>query len=130
MDTLEANNLGPPVLTLQEAMSSLEAGLEGTMFQMNLKSSEGEALERVIRVRISEVYFGPDKRIILQISDLTDSVNYEKMQLKQKEETVTQIIIGQELGKVFNEQSLAINQLVDKLGQTDHIPEIQTLKQT
>jgi hypothetical protein len=65
MDTLEANNLGPPVLTLQEAMSSLAAGLEGTMFQMNLKSSEGEALERVIRVRISEVYFGSDKRIIL-----------------------------------------------------------------
>jgi hypothetical protein len=48
-------------------MSSLEAGLEGTMFQMNLKSSSviGEALERVIRVRISEVYFGSDKRIIL-----------------------------------------------------------------
>jgi hypothetical protein len=39
MNTLEANNLGTSLLTLQEAMSSLEAGLEGTMFQMKLKPS-------------------------------------------------------------------------------------------
>jgi hypothetical protein len=67
MNTLEATNLGPSILTLQEAMSSLEAGLEGTMFQMKFTSSAEEEiiLERVIRLRVSEVYFGSDKRIIL-----------------------------------------------------------------
>jgi hypothetical protein len=65
MYTLEANDLKPSTLTLQEAMSSLEVGLEGTMFMLKFKSSEEEASERVIRIRISEVYFGPDKRIVL-----------------------------------------------------------------
>ena len=40
MDTLEAKNLGPSVLTLQEAMSFLEKNQEGTLFQLKLKSSE------------------------------------------------------------------------------------------
>jgi hypothetical protein len=31
-----------------------------------------------IRVRKSEVYFGDEKRIILQISDITDSINFGK----------------------------------------------------
>jgi hypothetical protein len=42
MNTLEATNLGPSVLTLQEAMSSLEPGTEGTMFLMKFKSSSME----------------------------------------------------------------------------------------
>ena len=42
MNTIEATNLGPSILTLQEAMSSLEAGLEGSMFQMKLTSSAEE----------------------------------------------------------------------------------------
>jgi hypothetical protein len=43
MNTLEPSDLGPSGLTLQEAMSSLKEGLEGTMFVMKLKSSEDEA---------------------------------------------------------------------------------------
>jgi len=45
------------------------------------------------------------------IRDLTDSINFEKMQLKQKEEKVSQIIIGKELNQVFLEHSKSIDKL-------------------
>ena len=38
MNTLEPTDLRPSALTLQEAMSSMEKGLEGTMFLMKFKS--------------------------------------------------------------------------------------------
>ena len=47
------------------------------------------------------------------IRDFTDSINFEKMQLKQKEEKVSQIIIGKELNQVFIEHSQAIDKVVD-----------------
>ena len=53
-------------------------------------NNEGNDLEQgdqdevtTVRVRGSEVYFGEEKRVILQISDLTDSINLGKIRLKQ-----------------------------------------------
>ena len=37
---------------------------------------------RVIRIRKHEVIFEEEKRIIVIIRDLTDTINFEKMQLK------------------------------------------------
>ena len=54
MDTLEAHNIGPSVLTLQEAMSTLEINEEGHLFRLKLKQSSEleEVQERVIRVPV------------------------------------------------------------------------------
>ena len=51
------------------------------------------------------------------ISDLTDSINYNKMQLKQKEEKVSQVLTGNELMLNFADQSRAIDNLIDKFDQ-------------
>jgi hypothetical protein len=64
-------------------LSTLELNQEGSLFSLKLKKDEVEGeiddLENeggtIIRIRGSEVYFGDEKRIILQISDLTDSIN-------------------------------------------------------
>ena len=52
--------------------------------------------------------------IILIIRDFSDSVNFEKMQLKLKEEKVSQIIVTSELNKIFHEHSNAIDKVVDR----------------
>jgi hypothetical protein len=51
------------------------------------------------------MFLDGEKRIILLISDITDSINHKKMQLKQKEDKVGQVLIGQELNKVFAKHS-------------------------
>jgi len=43
------------------------------------------------------------------VRDFTDNVNFEKMQLNQKEEKVSQIIIGKELNSVFRDHTKAID---------------------
>jgi hypothetical protein len=43
------------------------------------------------------VFLDGEKRIILLINDKTDFINNKKMQLKQKEDKVSQILIGKEL---------------------------------
>jgi hypothetical protein len=85
METLEAANIGPSLLTLQEALSTLDISNEGTLFHLKLKpssdSNKSESFERILNIRFSEVSLEGEKRIILLISDLTDSVNYNKMKL-------------------------------------------------
>ena len=105
MNTLEETNLGPSILTLQEAISTLDMNSKGSLFLLKLSASstEEKSHERVIRLRSSEVFIDDEKRIILLISDLTDSFNYQKMCLKQKEEQISQRIIGQELNMAFSQ---------------------------
>ena len=81
MDTLEDKELGLSVLTLQEAISLVELNQEGTLFQIKFKPQEveKEGQDRVIRVRISEITVDGQIRLILQISDFTDTINYQKL---------------------------------------------------
>jgi hypothetical protein len=81
MDTLEDKELGLSVLTLQEAISLVELNQEGTLFQIKFKPQEveEESQDRVIRVRISEITVDGQIRLILQISDFTDTINYQKL---------------------------------------------------
>jgi hypothetical protein len=81
MDTLDDKELGVSVLTLQEAISLVELNQEGTLFQIKFKPQEveEESQDRVIRVRISEITVDGQIRLILQISDFTDTINYQKL---------------------------------------------------
>jgi hypothetical protein len=66
MNTLESDHLNAQVLTLQEAISTVEMNQEGSVFLLKLKDLEGgKSKERVIRLRCSEVFFDGEKRIIL-----------------------------------------------------------------
>ena len=114
MNTLEETNLGPSILTLQEAICTLDMsseGLRGSLFLLKLSASstEEKSHERVIRLRSSEVFIDDEKRIILLISDLTDTFNYQKLCSKQKEDQISQRIIGQELNMVFSQHVYAID---------------------
>jgi hypothetical protein len=74
------------MLTLQEAISCLDGNQEGKLFRVNIATHDQESPEvRVIRVRKSEILMDGDKRIILQMSDLTDTYKYNKLQTTQKE---------------------------------------------
>ena len=74
------------MLTLQEAISCLDGNQEGKLFKVNIATHDQESPEvRVIRVRKSEILIDGDKRIILQMSDLTDTYKYNKLQTTQKE---------------------------------------------
>ena len=64
MNTLEAGSLSC-VLTLQEALSSLDLNREGTLFHLKIKQESAEVDERVIRMRKSEVLFDGEERIII-----------------------------------------------------------------
>lgn len=47
--------------------------------------------------------------MIVVIRDMTDSVNFEKLQQEHKEEKVGQVLVGMELVKVFTEHAVAID---------------------
>ena len=68
METLEDKDLGLSVLTLQEAISTLEMNQEGTLFQVKLKPQKDvteKSQDKVIRVRVSEVMIDGEMRLIL-----------------------------------------------------------------
>jgi hypothetical protein len=54
-------------------------------------------------------------------------VNYQKIQLKQKEEKISQVIIGKELSQVFGNHSESITSLVTKLDSQTSSAEVKTL---
>ena len=87
MDTLEEQNLGPSVLTLQEAISGYgQENNEGDLYKLEIKLQCDERLEFVVRVRCSEVAMAGEPKLILQLSDLTEQVNYQKMKMKEQEQ--------------------------------------------
>jgi len=66
----------------------------------------------MIRIRKQEVEVDGEKMLIVLIRDFSDSINIEKMQLKQNDEKVSQVLMGNQLNEVFNQHSNSIASLV------------------
>jgi len=67
--------------------------------------------------------------MIVVIRDMTDSINFEKLQLEEKEVKVGQVLVGMELVKVFTEHAVAIDaSIYFKAGQDNACPCLPVFK--
>lgn len=64
------------VLTLEEALSTLEINTESQPFNIKLSAIEES---RVIRIRKTEILIDGEKRLLVTIRDFNDLINYEKL---------------------------------------------------
>jgi len=86
LNSLETQSLAYSVLTMQEAMVSFQTGEESEMLHVKINQDTDSPINRIIRIRKSDVILDGEMKIIVTIRDLTDSFNFEKMQLQQKDE--------------------------------------------
>jgi hypothetical protein len=66
--------------------------------------------KRVIRLKKAEVFIDGEKRLIVMIRDMTDSIEVERIQIKLREENARQIMINKEFNDVFESHSRAIDE--------------------
>jgi len=75
------------------------------------------------------VNYDGELKIIVTIQDLTDSVNYKKMQLEQKDEKDSQFKIKRELDHVFTKHANALSNMAKDLpAQLNKLPSIKNFK--
>jgi len=79
MDSLQSEDLGLSIFTLEEALQTFET--ESEIFKLRLtlgtdnsQSDEPEEKEHFIRMRKEQVFMDGQERIIIMIRDFTDSI--------------------------------------------------------
>ena len=98
LNSLETKNFGSSILTLEEALETAQVNQESKSYLLKQSFKAGdEGLGRVIKFRKTVVMIDGEERIIVMIRDFSDSVNAEKMKLKQKEDNTKLEMINQEL---------------------------------
>ena len=87
LNSLEAEDMGSAVLTLEEALQTFE--VESGLFRLKLKKDRNDSFQeddRMIKIRKQAVNMEGEERYIIVISDVTKVISFEQVIEKQKQE--------------------------------------------
>ena len=78
LNSLEAEDMGSAVLTLEEALQTFE--VDSGLFRLKLKENPNDssrAEDKMIKIRKQTISMEGHERYIIVISDLTDTISFE-----------------------------------------------------